>query len=329
MTYLEKLKMACGQNPQRVIFAEANNESVIKAARSLLDQELAEPILLGGAFEVRDLAAKINIATKGLKIVNPNHEREALPYINYFIRQEKNKNISSFEARNIIKEPINQAIMRLMNGHGDIAFAGNNSSTAKVVSAGLKWSGVIKNYNRVSSFYLLISPDNKDIYAFADCSVNISPSPVQLAEIALKTATNFQLITGRRPRLAFLSFSTKGSASHKNVEIIQTAVKIFVESNSGFVCDGELQFDAAVDQTIAKKKAPNGSLNGNANVFIFPSLNSANIAQKMAAQIGGYTAIGPMIQGLNDPIHCLQKNCTVEEIINSVLLASEMKMKTN
>jgi phosphotransacetylase len=327
MSYLEKLKVICRENPQRVIFAEANDEHVIKAARILTDQELAKPILFGGAYQVRDLATKINVRTRGLKIINPSHQRETEPYLNRISSQNSTKKLSRFEAGQIAKDPVIQSIFRLKSRHGDIAFAGNRSNTSKVLSAGLKWSGVHSGYNRMSSFYLLISKDNKDIFSFSDCSVNISPNAVQLAEIALKTATNFQRITGRQARVAFLSFSTKGSAIHKKVELVQQAVNIFRKKRSGIICDGELQFDAAVDQIVAQKKAPNGSLNGNANVFIFSSLNSANIGQKIAVQMGGYAAIGPMIQGLNDSLHILSKSSTTEEIINSVLLASVMKIK--
>ncbi len=329
MICLEKLETICRNNPQIVIFAEAKDKSIIKAARVLSDQGLAKPILLGGAFELRDLAEKINVATKGLLIKNPNHEKETKPYLSKVIAQSRNKKLSKFEAGQIVKEPITQAIMRLICGNGHIAFAGNKSNISKVISAGLKWSGVKATYKRLSSYYLLISEDNQDIFALADCSINIAPDPAQLAEIAIKTAANFQIITGRQPRVAFLSFSTKGSANHEKVDIVREAVNIFSKNSSGIACDGELQFDAAVDKTIARKKAPNGSLNGNANVFIFPSLNSANIAQKIAVEIGAYRAIGPMFQGLENHLHSLPKSCAIEEIINSVLLASVIKLKTN
>ncbi|KAA3614798.1 MAG: phosphate acetyltransferase [Calditrichaeota bacterium] len=325
MTFLEKLKLSCKQNPQSVIFSEANDERIIQAARFIQDQGFAKPILIGGAFEVRDTASKINISTKGLKIINPNNEMEARPYKNHLIQQAAGKSLNRVEIDTIIREPITQSLMRLIGGNADIAFAGNRGNIAQVISNGLKWSGIHGNYKRVSSFYLMVSQDNKNIYAFSDCSINVAPNSNQLAEIALKTAETFFKTTGRQPRVAFLSFSTKGSAKHKKVDLVRDAVSLFNENNVGYVCDGELQFDAAVDQVIAKQKAPNGYLNGIANVFIFPSLDSANIAQKIASQIGGYTSIGPMVQGLNNSLHCLTRSCTVEEVINSVLLASAMK----
>ncbi len=214
---LENWKQTCRENPQTVVFAEANHDSVIRAARFLFDEGLANPVLLGGGFELRDLADKLKVNTRGLKIVNPNHAQETDGFLPHILKQ--NKNLKRLEAANLIKDPVIQSIFRLKGGRADLAFAGNNSSVANVVSKGLKWSGVHNAFRRVSSFYVMISPDTKNVLAFADCSVNVFPNPRELAEIALKTALNYKLVTGRQPRIVFLSFSTKGSAAHKKLKI--------------------------------------------------------------------------------------------------------------
>jgi len=158
-------------------------------------------------------------------------------------------------------------------------------------------------------------------------SINIEPSAKTLAEIAIKTAEVYKQITNTEPKVALLSFSTKGSAKHAKVERIINAVGIVKSLNPELLCDGELQFDAAFDPIVAQKKAPNGVLNSSANVFIFPTLNSANIAQKIVEQIAKFHLAGPMIQGLEHHLHGLPINCTAESIVNSVVLASYLKLK--
>jgi len=198
---------------------------------------------------------------------------------------------------------------------------------ANVAATALAHNSIAEGYARAASFYLMFAPDARTIYSFADCSLNVNPNPAQLAEIAINTAATFEGITGRQARVAFLSFSTHGSAKQDSAEKVQEAVAIAQKQAPHLQLDGALQFDAAIDTAVAQKKAPNGSLNGKANVFIFPSLNSANIGQKIAEHMGGFVSIGPILQGFTYPVHHLAKSCTVEGIINSVVLASYMKIK--
>lgn len=325
MNFFDRFRRECQLQPQRVIFAEGNDERILQAARFLKDNLIAEPVILGGNYEIRDLAEKCRVNTRGLTIVNSNNAVHAGPIIEKLYAEKKGLTRTQIELE--LKNPQRFAIEKMRMGHADIVFAGNKSTMAKVGLSAIKYSGINKVYRRVSSFYMMYSEQLKKQFCFADCSMNINPDPWQLSEIAVKTAENFEKITGDRARVAFLSFSTKGSAADPKVDLIRNTLEIIHKEKPAMAADGELQFDAAIDPVVSAKKAPNGSLNGMANVFIFPSLNAANIGQKIAEQIGGFISVGPMLQGLNYPVHHLAKSCTADGIINSVLLASYMKIK--
>ena len=326
MQIVEKFKNACKGNPQRIIFAEANDERILKAADYLLKEGLAHPILCGGIYELRDMADKLGISSRKMEIVNPEHVKEFTPYVEQLSRKIENQNSSNLILEDLVKDSVIQSVLRVKFNHADIALSGNKSNMAKTARAAIQYSGVSQNIMKASSFYMLISPDQKETYFFADCSVNINPTARDISETAQLTAKNFRLITGLEPRVALLSFSTRGSAKHESIDKINEALKLLKKKDPNLICDGEIQFDAAVNSIVAEKKAPDSSLKGKANVFIFPSLNSGNIAQKIIEQIAGYFSIGPMFQGLNHDVHYLPKNYTFEGIINSALLASYIKI---
>lgn len=322
MLIVEKFASACKKSPKKIIFSEAEDERIIQAADYLLKEGLAQPVLCGGVYELRDMADMLGISTKNMEIINSKHEKEFKPFVEQL---SKNKTYD-YAIESLVKDPLVQSILRVRFGLADIALSGNKSNMAKTARAAIQFAGVNQNIMKASSFYMLVSPDQNDTYFFADCSVNITPTARDLAETAILTAKHYNLITGIEPRVALLSFSTRGSAQHESINIIKSALDLVQKSDSNLICDGEIQFDAAVNSMIAEKKAPDSSLKGKANVFIFPSLNSGNIAQKIAEHIGGYFSIGPMFQGLNHEIHHLPKSYSTAGIINSVLLASYLKI---
>ncbi len=322
MLIVEKFLNVCKENPQKIIFAEADDERIIKAADYLLKEAAAQPILCGGIYELRDKADMLGISTKNMEIVNPEHTKEFSPFVEQLLKNKPR----DYGLESLVKDAVVQTVLRVKFGFADIAFSGNKSNMAKTARAAIQFSGVHQNIMKASSFYMLVSPDQKTTYFFADCSVNITPTARDMAETAILTAKNYRMITGMEARVALLSFSTRGSAEHESINKINAALELLHKRDSNIICDGEIQFDAAVNSIIAEKKAPASSLKGNANVFIFPSLNSGNIAQKIAEHIGGYFSIGPMFQGLNHEIHHLPKSYSISGIINSVLLASYLKI---
>lgn len=310
--------------PQKIIFAEAHDMAILKAARYLKDKGLAHPILLGGNYSLRDVAAKNGIRTKGLEILNPRHAK------NMDVLAQKLISDFGFErvkAQAEAADAINQALLRVRYGMADMAFMANLQPMSYIATQILKYIPTAQWGGRFTSFYILEAPNESRTYAFADCSININPKAAQLAEIALSTAKEFNILSTVEPKVAFLSFSTKGSAQAESVEKVQQAAQLFKEKNSTFLCDGELQFDAAMDAAVAQKKAPEGCLRGNGNLFIFPTLDAANIGHKIAEQVAGYTSSGPFFSGLAHAIHGLAKTDDTENIIRTVLMAGYLKIK--
>ena len=327
MQIFEKLIEICRNNPQTVLFAEANDPRIIKAARYLSDNQLAHPVLLGGGFEIREMADQINISSRGLEIINHKHYSEYNPFIEQLGKKQQYRDLNKEELQVLLNDALFYALTCLEFDKADFVLAGNMSTIRMFVKKALDVLEICDKYIRASAFYLLISRHDNNVFAFADCSINVNPSAEIMAEIAIKTSEKYNRITGLLPKVAFLSFSTKGSARPENINKILQAIEIVNKKAPSLQCDGELQFDAAINQAVAVKKGANNILNGKANVFIFPSLDSANIGQKIAEQIGGYLSVGPMIQGFKKSIHHLPKSCTVESVINSALLASFLNIK--
>jgi phosphate acetyltransferase len=212
----------------------------------------------------------------------------------------------------------------------DCLVAGAITSSSEVIRTAIRMIGIRPTSNNVSSIFLMISPDGDNAYTFADCAVIPDPDSKQLASIAAESAEFHHFLTGEEPVVAFLSFSTKGSASHYRVDRVREAVEIFGKKYPQIIHDGEVQVDAAIIPEVNKLKIPNSPINGEANVLIFPNLDAGNIAYKITQRLGGYFAWGPLLQGLNKPVHDLSRGCTVDDIINvSAIAALQRNMYAN
>ena len=207
-------------------------------------------------------------------------------------------------------------------GMADGSVAGSTASTGDVMRAGIQCVGMPEGISIVSSFFLMLFPDN--VFSFADCAVVPNPDANQLADIAISTADNHLKLTDQEPFVAMLSFSTKGSAQHELIDKVIEGTKIVKEKRPDLNVDGEFQFDTAIVESIGKKKAPGSPVAGKANVMVFPDLNAGNIAYKIAQRLGGAEAIGPLVQGLNKPCFDLSRGCSVDDIVNTVSFAAVM-----
>ncbi|QIZ75703.1 phosphate acetyltransferase [Ferrimonas lipolytica] len=321
MRLLELARKRCRQAPKRIVFADANDARLLHAANDLKQAGLAEPILVGNPFELRDQSHRCGIAIPSLTVLSPQTAGCFTEMVSQYCAKQRQP-ISPEEAVQRLQQPLNFAMMMVSQGYADICIAGNLSTTGDVLRAAIRAIGVAPQSKTVSSFFLMLSPDGEQVFAFADAGVVPVPTESQLADIAIATARNFAKATGQQPRVAMLSFSTKGSAHHSEVAKVIAATELVRQRQPELIVDGEVQFDAALIPAVAAQKMPGSPLAEGANVFIFPSLNAGNIAYKVAQRLGGFIALGPMLQGLNGAVHDLSRGCSADDIIDISVLAS-------
>lgn len=319
---LQRCRQICLAKPRTVLLPDARDLRVLQAARFLKDQRLAIPVLVGSPVSLREFAAEHKINTSGLKVRKPQHDPKFEHLVTAFFEKRKEKGITRREAGEQLRNPLWYAAMALHTHQADLSVAGNLSTTADVLRAGLQILGLQEGMETVSSFFMMIAPEGNQTLSFSDCAVVPRPTESQLADIAISSSRNFEKLSGQEAYAAMLSFSTAGSAIHPLVERVQNALRLVQRRQPGLQIDGEMQFDTALVEEIARKKMPNSPFAGEANVLIFPSLSAGNIGYKIAERLGDYKAIGPFIQGLAKPFYDLSRGCSTEDIVNTVILGS-------
>jgi len=303
-----------------IAFPDALDPRVLQAAHFMQQEQYAYPVLIGNRQDIVNFANKHSINIQSIEIRDPE-ESIVQEYIDALLSAMPNLNTVE-ECRKVLSNPLyfSGIEARLGNVHGCIA--GNISTTGDVIKAGIKSVGLAEGIQTVSSFFVMIFPDR--ILFYADCAVVPSPSAVQLCDIAAMTADNCKKIGNMEPRVAFLSFSTKGSSTHADAKKVYEAYELFKATYPTILADGELQVDAALFPEIAMQKAPESPLAGSANVLIFPDLDAGNIAYKISQRLAGARAIGPIVQGLNRPYFDLSRGCSSEDIIDVALICSAL-----
>ncbi len=242
--------------------------------------------------------------------------------IQHIFERRRHKGMTRDQAAELARDRLYFAASLAALGDADGSVAGAVNTTADVIRAGIHCVGMAEGIKVVSSMFLMVHGETT--YSFADCGVVVDPSAQELADIAAITARNHQLLTASSPRVAFLSFSTKGSADHPRVDKVREALRLFQGTHSEIPSDGELQFDAAIVPSVAMHKAPGSPVAGHANVFVFPDLDTGNVAYKITQRLGGFEAYGPLIQGLRKPCLDLSRGCTAEDIVNVAVIAAVM-----
>ncbi|WP_037385382.1 phosphate acetyltransferase [Serratia sp. DD3] len=317
---IERCQHLAQRQLHRVVFPDAFDARVLQAASHLLHQGAALPVLLGNPFSLRHFAHSQRMTLDGLTVIDPENASDWCGEFEQHLRQRLGSKAPENSAEKL-RHPLWFAAAMLAAGKVDLCIAGNLSSTAAVLRAGLKVIGLQPGVKTLSSLFLMLPPGPGEVLGFADCSVVPQPTAAQLADIALSSAATYQAIIGQPARVAMLSFSTWGSAKHPNAAFVQQATEL-VRARAAELCvEGELQFDAAFSPDVAAQKAPGSQVAGRANVMVFPSLEAGNIGYKIAQRLGGYRAIGPLLQGLNGPMHDLSRGCSAQEIIELVLVA--------
>jgi phosphate acetyltransferase len=319
---LDEIKEKASKRKKTIILPESHDERVLKAAEILTKENIVSVITLGNEKEINDKASEINADLNGVKIINQLESEKLDEFADIFYEIRKNKGITPEQAKETLKRDLFFAAMMLKEGLADGAVGGSIAATADVLRAGIMCVGLKKGISIVSSFFLMILPEKN--YTFADCGVVVDPDSQQLADITISSADNHKKLTGEEPIIAMLSFSTKGSAKHEKIDKILEAMKYVKAKRPDLKVDGELQFDAAVIDSIAKRKAPGSEVAGKANVLIFPDLNAGNIGYKLAQRWGKAEAIGPLVQGLNKPFSDLSRGCSVNDIVINASIAALM-----
>jgi phosphate acetyltransferase len=315
MEIIEKFREAAKSKQKAIVLAEGEEERVLRAAAYLKQNQLVNPILIGEAKRIQQHASDKKININDIDIRDPQTSPFLDAWADQFYEMRKHKNISRSEALEAVRNPLFFAAFVIKEGLADGAVAGSVNTTGNVLRAGIQVLGLADNVSVVSSSFIMALKDGK-ILTFADCAVIPAPDEDQLASIAISSAHTHQALVGEEPRVAMLSFSTKGSAVHDDTEKVIRATQLVKEKKPDLIVDGELQFDAAFLESVGQKKAPDSPVAGKANVYVFPDLDSGNIGYKIAQRIGGAEAIGPIIQGLKNPYNDLSRGCSVDDIIN-------------
>jgi phosphate acetyltransferase len=319
MDLFKNLEQKAKKNLRTIVLPESYGDRVIEASKFILKKGTAKLILI-------DTGKPIKLPEhKNLDIIDIGFSKQ---FINEYTRIKRRKNpmFTYLKSEIELRDPLTFSCMLLKNNFADAVVAGSVYSTSMVLRNAIQIAGLSKRNKTVSSFFLFTFPSNHKfagrVFAYADCGVLPNPTASQLSDIALQTSANYFKLTGSKPKAAFLSFSTKGSAKDESLDKVIEALKLTKKRNPTLICDGELQFDAAFVPSVSKRKNPNGRIKGDANVFIFPDLNSGNIAYKITERIGGAVATGPIVQGLAKPVMDLSRGCTSNDIVNMVTIAS-------
>jgi phosphate acetyltransferase len=294
---------------RRVVYPEGTEERAIRAAGWLRDRELVVPVLIGPLAAVRERAEALGVALDGIQLRDPATDAMRSAFEADYLALRRHKGATPEIARERVSLPHFFAALAVRAGEAHGFVSGLNSETKPFIPA-FEIIKMREGLKRASSVFVMAWEDR--VYFYADCSMNISPDAETLAEIGRASAQSARAF-GHEPRVAFLSFSTRDSAKDASIDKVKEAVALVRKAEPGLLVDGELQFDAAILPDVAKKKCPGSPLEGRANVFIFPDLNSGNIAYKITERLGGARAIGPIFQGLNKPVNDVSRGCSVQD----------------
>lgn len=334
MSLLQEIKARAIKNDKCIVLPEGTEERTLKAANIILTEGIARIKLIGDPAVIKSMSDEmgLNMIEKA-EIIDPKDHEKKEEYIDLLVEIRKSKGLSREDAAKLVEDPLYLATLIIKAGHADGEVAGAANATGDVLRPAFQIVKTLPGISVVSGAFIMILDDKRfgddGIIVFADCAVHPDPNAEELAQIAVSSARTAKAIAGLDPRVAMLSFSTKGSAKHPMVDKVVEATKLAKEMAPDVAIDGELQADAAIIEAIGQKKAPGSKIAGKANVLVFPSLEVGNISYKLVQRMAGAEAVGPVLQGMAAPINDLSRGCSVEDIVNLVAITANQAAGTN
>ena len=324
MALIDKIKAKAKANVKHIVLPEGEESRNVQAAVKIVEQGIATLTLLGDPAKVKEVAAGASL--EGLEIIDPRTSDKCEQYAATLYELRKAKGMTPEQAAELVKDPMYYGVMMVKMGDADGLVSGAIHSTGDMLRPALQIIKSKPGIKTVSSCFLMECPNkaygDDGVMVFADCAVNIDPDAEQLASIALGAADSARALAGIEPRVAMLSFSTKGSAKHDLVTKVQEATRIAKELDPGLMLDGELQLDAAIVESVGQLKAPGSPVAGKANVLVFPGLEAGNIGYKLVQRLAGAEAYGPILQGIAKPCNDLSRGCSVDDIVATVAITA-------
>ena len=329
MSIVDQIKDKAKTKNRRVVLPEGTEPRMIKAAGKIVSEGIGAVTLIGDEKQIAALAGEHGLDLGTVEVINPTASPDYAAYVTDFMELRKKKGISEDDAKAAIAQPLHFGAMLVRHDKADASVAGAVSTTGDVLRAAIQVLGLAKGVKTVSSCFMMTLPEfqgvKDKVFMFGDCAVVPNPDAEQLASIAYSTAQTMKNLTGEEPKVAMLSFSTKGSAKHEDIDKVLQALEIVRREHPELKVDGELQVDAAIIPQIGQRKAPDSEIAGNANVLIFPDLDAGNIGYKLTERFAGATATGPIIQGLAKPANDLSRGCSVGDIVDVSAIAMLMR----
>ena len=328
MKFIENIKQRAKENIKTIILPEAEDERVLEAASKVVMQGFANIILLGNENKIKDDAKKLNINLEGITIIDPQTSAKNKEYKEKLYELRKHKGLTIEQAEELIKQPIYYGMMMLKDEEceADGLVSGAAHSTSDTLRPALQILKTAPNTKLVSAFFVMCVPNceygENGTFIFGDSGLNQNPTADELSEIAISSSKSFKQLVGTEPKVAMLSYSTYGSAKSELTEKVIEATKLVKEKAPNLCVDGELQLDAAIVPEIAKSKAPESEVKGNANVLIFPDLNAGNIGYKLVQRLAKAEAYGPLCQGIAKPVNDLSRGCSADDIVGVVAITA-------